>query len=249
MAARLAQAPLPWLPEGAEEVAPGSACAAAGRRRRGVGARAGDVLLGGRGPGGPRLAAVQLTELKAATQQQVAGAFGTNPVTVWRWADATGGTGWPGCCPCGGAEGPVEADAEAAARIRELGGEGKSQAAIAAECGVSTFAVRAALGRVPARPAAAATPAGGEGGRRSRRPGAGLGAGHAAGAADPVPREAERALARFGLLGEGAAPVSPRARGTRWPGCCWRCPPWPAPGWPRRPAACTGGSDGSTAWR
>jgi hypothetical protein len=37
---------------------------------------------------------------------------------------------------------------------------------------------------------------------------------------DPVARDGERALARFGLLGEGAAPRSPRARDTRWPGCC-----------------------------
>lgn len=37
---------------------------------------------------------------------------------------------------------------------------------------------------------------------------------------DPVARDGERALARFGLLGEGAAPGSPRARDTRWPVCC-----------------------------
>ena len=33
-------------------------------------------------------------------------------------------------------------------------------------------------------------------------------------------RDSERALARFGLLGEGAAPRSPPARDPRWPGCC-----------------------------
>jgi len=89
MAARLVQAPLPWLPEGAEAVAPGVglvSCPDGG----------GVVWVHGMATfcwedgdqAGRRLAAVQLTELKAATQQQVAAAFGTDPVTVWRWADA-----------------------------------------------------------------------------------------------------------------------------------------------------------------
>jgi len=85
-------------------------------------------------------------------------------------------------------------------------GREKSQAAIAAPTGVSTFAVRAAQGRVPAR-----------------RPAPGALGGTASGSAadgepawaqdelpvlpDPVPRDGERALARVGLLGEGAEPV------------------------------------------
>jgi hypothetical protein len=36
----------------------------------------------------------------------------------------------------------------------------------------------------------------------------------------PVARDGERALARFGLLGEGAAAAFARARDTRWPGRC-----------------------------
>ena len=47
-----------------------------------MGARDGDVLLGGRDEAGRRLAAVQLAELKAATQKQIAAASGTDPVTV-----------------------------------------------------------------------------------------------------------------------------------------------------------------------
>src|SRR5271168_5141119 len=86
---RLIQAPLPWLPGGAEEIAPG------------VGLL---PLLGGGGQmwvhgmatftwdagdeAGRRLAAVQVTQLKAATQKQVAAALGTDQVTVWRWAAA-----------------------------------------------------------------------------------------------------------------------------------------------------------------
>ena len=35
---------------------------------------------------------------------------------------------------------------------------------------------------------------------------------------------------------------SPRVPGTRWPGCCWRCPRWRAPGCWRPPARSTAGS-------
>src|SRR6266851_311027 len=187
MTARLAQAPLPWLPAGAAEVAPG----------------VGLVAL----PDGG--AAVQLTEIGAATQQQVAAAFGAGPVTVWRWADAYRRDGLAGLLPARRwPKGPSKLTPELAGQIRELAAAGKSQAAVAAECGVSAFAVRTALGRVPARPAAADSPAGGD------TAGQEAGGGEAAWAQDalpvlpdPVPRDGARALARFGLLGEGAAPV------------------------------------------
>src|SRR6266851_3978974 len=208
MTARLAQAPLPWLPAGAAEVAPGVGLVAL---PEGGGAvqlhgmmtfcwEAGDEA-------GRRLAAVQLTQIGAATQQQVAAAFGAGPVTVWRWADAYRRDGLAGLLPARrGPKGPSKLTPELAEKIRELAGEGRSQAAVAAECGVSTFAVRTALGRIPARPAASAgpdEPAGAEP--------AGQDAAWAQDALpvlpDPVPRDGERALARFGLLGEGAAPV------------------------------------------
>jgi hypothetical protein len=85
MAVRLVQAPLPWLPEGAAEIAPG------------VGLVSGDdgsgtVWVHGMATfcweagddASRRLAAVQLAELKAATQKQVAAGLGTDAVTVWR---------------------------------------------------------------------------------------------------------------------------------------------------------------------
>src|SRR5216684_8970455 len=171
MAARLAQAPLPWLPAGAAEVAPGVGLVA-------LPDGGGAVQLHGMmtfcweagDEAGRRLAAVQLTELKAATQQQVAAAFGAGPVTVWRWADAYRRDGLAGLLPARrGPKGPSKLTPELTGRIRELDAAGKSQAAIAAGCGISAFAVRTALGRVPARPAAAARAgddAAGPGGRR-----------------------------------------------------------------------------------
>ena len=48
---------------------------------------------------------------------------------------------------------------------------------------------------------------------------------------DPLPREAERALAAFGLLGEGAEPVfAPWRAVPTGRGCCWPCPRWRPPG-------------------
>ena len=83
---------------------------------------------------------------------------------------------------------------------------------IAAATGVSTFSVRNALGRVASggRPAAGA--AAGSAGPGAGDDDAGQGAVVPV-LPDPVPRDAERALARWGLLGEGAGPVfTPGAR-------------------------------------
>jgi hypothetical protein len=96
---RLTQAVLPWLPGGAAEIAPG------------VGLL---DLPGGGGQmwvhgmvtftwdagdeAGRRLAAVQVTQLKAATQKQVAAALGTDLATVGGGPRRTARTGWPGCC-------------------------------------------------------------------------------------------------------------------------------------------------------
>ena len=217
MAGVLSQLPLPWIPDGAAEVA------------RGVGL---EPLPGGGGAvwvhglmtfcweggdeAGRRLAAVQLAELKAATQQQVADAFGIGVVTLWRWLDGYRRGGLAGLAAGKrGPKGPSKLTAELTQLIGELAAAGKSQAAIAAAAGVSTFGVRTALGRVPARrpaPDAAAD---------------GTADGNAAAAGEeaawtqdelpvlpgPVPRDGERALARYGLLGEGAAPVfTPGAR-------------------------------------
>ena len=67
---------------------------------------------------------------------------------------------------------------------------------------------------------------------------------------DPVPRDGERALARFGLLGEGAVPAF--TPGARYPlaGLLLALPPLAHPGCWTAPGRYTGGSGtGSTAWR
>ena len=176
MAVRLSQLPLPWIPDGAAEVA------------RGVGL---ESLPGGGGAvwvhglmtfcwdggdeAGRRLAAVQLAELKAATQQQVAEAFGIGVVTLWRWLDGYRRGGLAGLVAGRrGPKAPSKLTPELTGRIRELAAAGRSQAAIAAATGVSTFAVRvlapvpghrpqhrdqpAAHGRMPQRPARHGTP-------------------------------------------------------------------------------------------
>ena len=172
----------------------------------------------------------------------------------------------PGPCDQGAAAG-LEAD-PAGDRRRELDRQGAGKAAIAAAAGVSESSVRGARAR-PGLPRAALTAS-----PRARTPrtrtartrisrartdtdtdSADAGAGFAEPEAlpvlpDPVPRDAERALARFGLLGEGAAPVFTPARGTRWPGCCSRCRRWRAPGcWTARGRYTGGCGTGFTAWR
>jgi Transposase protein len=203
MTAMLTQLPLPWLPEGAAEIAPGVGLVA--------GPGGGVVWVHGLAAfawdagdeAGRRLAAVGLCSprLRAATQEQVAAAFGVIPVTVWRWARALERGGVAGLVPEG--KGPRRASKltpQVVARIRELDGQGASQARIAAACGVSESSVRNALR--PAGPGAGGAGAG---------PAAGRGGEPAAGGLPvlpgPVARDGERVLARWGLLGEGAAPV------------------------------------------
>ena len=82
---------------------------------------------------GRRLAAVQLVQLKAATQVQVAQAFGVIPVSVWRWAKALAGGGVAGLVPAAkGTQRASKLTPEVVARIRELDGQGAGKAAIAA---------------------------------------------------------------------------------------------------------------------
>jgi len=224
MAAMLIQAPLPWLPGDAAEIAPGTGLVT-GPDGGGVVWVHGLVTFAwdGGDEAGRRLAAVQLVRLRAASQRQVAAAFGTDPVTVWRWDRALREDGVAGLVPARkGPRGPSKLTPELAARIRELDARGKNLTVIAAECEVSTFTVRTALGRVPARraqdPAAAGDapgqePAGEEPVGQEAAAGEPAAADMPAGGEllpvlpDPVSRDGERALARFGLLGEGAAPV------------------------------------------
>src|SRR5260221_6983144 len=233
MAQMLIQTPLPWLPGDADEIAPGVGVVA-GRDGSGV------VWVHGLAPfawdGGDeaarRLAAVQLVRLAAATQRQVAAAFGTDPVTVWRWDRKLAGGGVAGLVPARkGPRGAWKLTGELAERIRGLDAQGETLAVIAAQCGVSAFTVRAALGRVPSRPAQDQRAAGPEPGQvRAADAGPAAPSGGEEPAADRVPaggqqelpvlpdpagREGERALARFGLLGEGAAPAL--VPGARYP--------------------------------
>jgi transposase len=243
---RLIQAPLPWLPGGAQEIAPGVGLLPLldGGGQMWVHGMATFTWDAG-DEAGRRLAAVQVTQLKAATQKEVAAALGTDQVTVWRWAAAFRKDGLAGLLPARkGPKGPTKLTAELTVKIQGLDAQGLGLEAIAGQCGVSTFAVRTALGRVPASPRAAARdeqpPAAGDaaaqddaaedaadapadqgesagqdayaGAAADGTAGRGDAAGPACGAElpvlpDPVPRDGERALARFRLLGEGAAPV------------------------------------------
>ncbi len=252
MARMLTQVPLPLLPHDAAEIVPGVGVVA-GPDGGGVVWVHGLATFAwdGGDEAARRLAAVQLVQLKAASQVQVALAFGVIPVSVWRWAKALAGGGVAGLVP--GVKGPQRASKltpQVIEQIRELDGHGAGKAAIAAAAGVSESSVRNVL-----RPAAGGQDAGTPGGVPAGQDpadadrtdpdladadsaGAGLADADAdadsadtdrtdAGFADPgfaepevlpvlpdpVPRDGERALARFGLLGQGAVPVfTPGAR-------------------------------------
>jgi transposase len=215
MAGMLTQLPLPLLPAGAGEIAPGVGL---------VTGAAGGGLVSVHGlatfawdagdEAGRRLAAVQLVRLRAVSQAQAAAAFGVDPVTVWRWDQALAAGGVAGLVPSRrGPKGASKLTPQLVERIGGLDAAGATLAQIAAATGVSTFSVRNALGRVGSggRPAPAGA---GEdsvdlvAGDDEDRPGAAVPV-----LPDPVPRDAERALARRGLLGEGAVPVfTPGAR-------------------------------------
>ena len=213
MAGMLTQLPLPLLPAGAAEIAPG-----VGLVTRDVGG--GLVSVHGLATfawdagdeAGRRLAAVQLVRLRAVSQAQAAAAFGVDPVTVWRWDQALAAGGVAGLVPARrGPKGASKLTPQLAARIAGLDAAGATLGEIAAATGVSTFSVRNALGRVAARGQGAAAESGGVvAGEDEQRPGAVVPV-----LPDPVPRDGERALARWGLVGEGAGPVF--TAGARYP--------------------------------
>jgi transposase len=216
MAGMLIQLPLPLLPSGAAEIAPGVGLVA-GEGGGGLVIVHGLATFAwdGGDEAGRRLAAVQLVRLRAVSQARAAAAFGVDPVTVWRWDQALAAEGVAGLVPARrGPKGASKLTPELAARIRDLDAAGATLSEIAAATGVSTFSVRNALGRVPGgRPAAgAAEDSGGldAGDDDDAGPGAVVPV-----LPDPVPRDAERALARWGLLGEGAVPVF--TAGARYP--------------------------------
>src|SRR5215472_10976445 len=213
MAAMLTQLPLPLLSESAAEIAPGVGVV--------TGADGGLVLVHGLATfawdagdeAGRRLAAVQLVRLRAASQGQVAGAFGVDPGTVWRWDQALAADGVAGLVPARrGPKGASKLTPDLVERIAGLDAAGATLGEIAAATGVSTFSVPNALGRVASGGRSAAGAAEGSAALVAGDDDAGQGAVVPV-LPDPVPRDAERALARWGLLGEGAVPVfTPGAR-------------------------------------
>ena len=271
MARMLTQVPLPLLPRDAAEIAPGVGVAA-GPDGGGVvwvhglatfAWDAGDEAA-------RRLAAVQLVQLKAATQVQVAQAFGVIPVSVWRWARALAGGGVAGLVPA--IKGPQRASKltpQVIGRIRELDRQGAWQGRDRRRGGgVGILGPRRAAPGPAAAGGADGVPAGQDpadadsadtdlagADTDTDTDSADAGAGFAEPEAlpvlpDPVPRDAERALARFGLLGEGAAPVF--TPGARYPlaGLLSRCRRWRAPGcWTARGRYTGGCGTGFTAWR
>ncbi len=147
-----------------------------------------------------------------------------------------GGRAGPGAA---GPEGASKLTPELAERIARLDAAG-APSEIAAATGVSTShcAQRAKPG---GGPRAGHGGRGRRGQRRSlvaadddQRPGAAVPV-----LPDPVPRDG--ALARWGYWARAPSRCSPPAPGIRWPGCCWRCPPWRAPGCSSAPVACTAG--------
>src|SRR5208283_1845998 len=228
MARMLTQLPLPLLPGDAREIAPGVGVVD-GPDGGGVvwvhglatfAWDAGDEAA-------RRLAGVQLWQLKAASQAQVAAGFGVIPVSVWRWAKVLAAGGVAALIPDRkGPRRPSALTPQKVARIRGLDAQGMRKAAIAAAAGVSETSVRNVLraaGATEPAPEDEAAPAAEEPADEpltAEEPSAEAEEASAEepdGALpvlpDPVPRDAERALARFGLLGEGAAPAfTPGAR-------------------------------------
>jgi transposase len=152
MAGMLTQLPLPLLPAAAEEIAAGVGLV--------TGPDGGLVVVHGlatfawdaaNDKAGRRLAAVQLVRLRAASQGQVAEAFGVDPARSGGGTRRWPGAGWPGWSRRRGPRRASKLTAEMVARIAALDAAGASLREIAAAAGVSTFSVRNALGRVQPR--------------------------------------------------------------------------------------------------
>ncbi len=146
MTVMTAQLPLPLIPTGATEI---SAAAALIEDVEG-----GRVLVHGNlcfawdagDIAGRRLAAVSLMRIKAASQVQVAAAFGTSPLTVWRWAQALSRAGVSALVPH--RTGPRRASKLTTAvitTITDLREQGLSLRVIGERVAVSEASVRRAL--------------------------------------------------------------------------------------------------------
>ena len=176
---------------------------------------------------GRRFAAVSLVRIKAATQLEVAEAFGVKPATVRRWDAWLADSGVAGLlAERKGPKRKSKLTADMVAAIRRLRESGASYRAVAAETGVSQGSVRTAL--VPAgsddflqpEPEPEPEPVSGWGSVSGQQYDCSATTSVAVTApvavqapvlADPVDRGAERVLARFGLI-ESAPPVFTRVR-------------------------------------
>jgi prepilin-type processing-associated H-X9-DG protein len=138
---------------------------------------------------GRRLAAVSLVKAGTATQAEVCAGFEIGGNTLRRWIHLFDDNGVLGLAPeQRGPKGPSKITEDLTDEMRGMRSQGLSLAVIAGATGVSTNTVRRAL--LGTEPSPQSEPAGGD----------------LIPLAPPSPREAERALARFGLL-SGAEPV------------------------------------------
>ncbi len=174
---------------------------------------------------GRRLAAVSLMRIKAATQVQVAAAFSTSPLTVWRWTQALSQAGVSALVPQ--RTGPRRASkltTEVIAAITGLREQGLSLRVIGDRVAVSEASVRRALSEPEPEKGGPATTSDGSAEPEPEGGGETGGEKDCAAAvsddrpglvpvlADPVPRGAERVLARFGLIGYAPPVFTPCAR-------------------------------------
>ena len=221
------QPPLPLIPTGATEI---SAAAAMIEDEHG-----GRVFVHGHlafawdvgDTAGRRFAAVSLMRIKAATQVQVAAAFGTSPLTLWRWAQALSAAGVSALVPH--RKGPRRASKltpEVTATIAVLRGQGLSLRAIGERVAVSEASVRRALADTETdteteteteTPTTVSDTDTDTGAGTPPEPVAEPGLGSVSGGAvpvlaDPVDRAAERALAAFGLIPYAPPVFTPCAR-------------------------------------
>src|SRR5271166_1128683 len=198
------QPPLPLIPTGATEIG-----AAAAMIEDDDGGRvfvhgnlsfawdAGDTA-------GRRFAAVSLMRIKAATQVQVAAAFDTSPLTVWRWAQALSAAGVSALVPH--RKGPRRASKltpEVIATIAVLREQSLSLRAIGERVAVSEASVRRAVSDAESEPETGAGTQPEPVGRPEPVAEPGLGSvsgGVVPVLADPVDRGAERVWAAFGLI-------------------------------------------------
>lgn len=187
---------------------------------------AGDVV-------GRRLAAVQVTETKAAMASEVAAAFAVSELTLRRWRSEWVRDGVAGLVPGRrGPKGPSKLTGELVAVIVRLRAAGASMDAIAAEVGVSRDSVWRVVSD-NADPVEEQAPV-------LEDVPVPEGAGGLVPLARPEPREEERQAARRGEL-FGAVPVITEGASLPLAGALLILPALALTGWSKWPTVCTPG--------